>query len=233
MSDKGIRYPFTVQTSTGQPLGMATSVVSETSYGQVAAVGSSRYAARQDHQHGTPATPAGGIIGWCIAHNIIAPQSNPTAATYIHAHRIFAPFGINLKAYGLGLTRAGVKTDGNLYLSVWTEDATNICPGAEYASARVICFAPNLVSGWNRVPLQARGVNDVDIAAGYSWVIKTVEVKFGRTELPLDWWDGVSCGNGHAMSLLISSQGAFPDGTWDYGNSVPRSTTPGVYLLDY
>lgn len=198
-----------------------------------ATAGTSVEVSRADHDHGNDfsgLSGAGGIIGWCINSNVIAPQSNPTAATYIHAHRIWTPQGFNFKAYGVGLTRAGLKTDGNLYLSVWTEDADNICPGDEYESARVLCFANGKVAGWNRVSLQARGVSDVAIAPGFAWVIKTVEVYAGRTELPIDWWDGFSVGNGHALAIALTGQGEFPSDTWDFANSVGQRKTPACYL---
>jgi hypothetical protein len=221
----GIRkFSGTIQQSDDTPLNAV-----------VANPGASREVSRADHVHGTdlsglPGT--GGIVGWCINSVVIAPQSNPTAATYIHAHRIWTPNGLNFKAYGIGLTRAGVKTDGNLYLSIWTDDADNICPAEEYESARVLCFANGKVAGWNRLPLQARGVSDVAIAPGFAWVIKTIEVYAGRTELPIDWWDGFSAGNGSALAIALTGhQGAFPKAPWDFASSVGQRATPAVYLL--
>lgn len=232
------RLPFKAATPAGSlsPTGPASSVVSEITFGQSAAVGSSLKFARQDHTHGTPPLTelgTGGIVGWCINSNIIAPQSNPTAATYVHAHKIYLPHGMTFKAYGFGLTRNGVKTDGNMYLSIWSHDATNNSPYEEYESARVIGFAPAYAAYWNRAPLQAHGVSSVTIDEGYAWVIKTIEVAYGRTELPLEWWDGGACGTGHALYQLIAGQGAFPTDTWDYASNVATRRTPGVLLLDY
>jgi hypothetical protein len=220
-----VKFRATIQQSDDLPLVAGT-----------ASAGTSVELSRADHRHpsdlsGLPGS--GGILEWCISHNVIAPQSNPTAATYIHAHRVWTPNGFNLKAYGFGLTRAGLKTDGNLYLSVWTEDATDICPDEEYDSARVLCFANGKVAGWNRVALQARGVSSVAIASGFAWVIKTIEVYAGRTELPIDWWDGFSAGNGHAMAIALTGQGAFPKAPWDFAGSVGKRTTPAVCVLSY
>jgi hypothetical protein len=217
------KFRGTIQQSDDLPLASAI----------LASAGTSVELSRADHIHPEGDAALSGIVGWCINSSIVAPRSNPTAKTYIHAHRAFLPHGLNLKAYGIGLTRAGLKTDGNLYLSTWTEDADNICPDAEYESARVLCFANGKLKGWNRLPLQARGVSSVAVEPGFAWVIKTVEVYAGRTELPIDWWDGVSSGNGHAMAILLSGQGAFPADTWDFANSVPQRMTPACYLLGY
>jgi len=54
VTDDGTRTVITIPGGTGIPAG---SVVSETTYGQAPAVGSSTNYARQDHTHGTPLDP--------------------------------------------------------------------------------------------------------------------------------------------------------------------------------
>lgn len=58
---------------------LATTVVSETAFGQTAAVGVSTKLAREDHTHGTPANPVSGLTqGVVVVTDIGPPQVKST-----------------------------------------------------------------------------------------------------------------------------------------------------------
>lgn len=212
----------------------ATAVESETAFGQSASVGTSTDYARDDHTHGTPDAGNGGLVTWVCRANIIAPQNNPTATSWVYAQRIYVPHDFRLVSYGYGMARAGVKTDGYIYLSAWTDDAANNCPGEEYESARVFVYPYGKAVGWNRVALQALGVSTVTLSAGYNWLISTIERHdgLGRTEAPIDWQDGGAAGYGHALAIEIPGSAGWPSGTWDSAGDEPVHRVPLIYAYD-
>jgi hypothetical protein len=83
---------------------LATSVTSETTYGIAAAVGTSTNVARQDHTHGTPATPATSVAGRTGAVTLTAADigGGTFSGVYTFAQAPTVTESFNETAYGGG-----------------------------------------------------------------------------------------------------------------------------------
>lgn len=216
--------------ATVSPIGPATSVVDETTFGRPSVVGTGLRFARDDHSHGTPTVSMGGIYTWAAKSNIIAPQSNPSAKSWIYALKTFLPLGMTMTGYGLSLATPGAKTDGYVRFGVWTGSAANAYPIAEYEAARVLFWTAGKPAGWSQPALQARGVSSLNITPGWSWIIAVIERWGARVEAPIDWWDAVS-NNGMAWGIELTGLAGWPFGTWDTADSVAQTKVPGISIV--
>jgi len=230
------RLPFktAVPTTATAPIGPASSVVSETSFAQSAAVGTSLRFARQDHTHGTPAVGTGGIFRWACATDIIAPVNNPSDSACVYWQRIWLPWAQTLTKYQYGMRGAGVATDGAMWLSLWT-DVTGT-PTIEYEDSRAMAIpggeSEGCITLYPGYGYEEYGThNTIALPAGWTWLATCVQTNsvMGVTKPNIDYFDGGEVGKGYAGYKIVTGHGGWPEAADIFDTTCQK--VPGIWLV--
>ena len=234
-----IRYPATRATpaTAVTPIGPASSVVNDTSFGQSAIVGTDSRYARQGHSHGTPtltdSLASAGTYQWISRATQIAAQDNPSANPWSYAIKIWLPYAQPLHGFGCALLGTGTKQDGALLCSVWgnAEVLGVDWPTTEYTAARTVHFFHGKPAGPVWWPLQSHGVDLLTMDAGYNHIVVTVDTNatFGITRPNVEWLDGGAMGKGFSHAVSVPGLAGFVSGVWDTAADTPQRRVPNVW----
>ena len=179
-------------------------------------------------------------IGWSMPHALVTmtAHTNPQDGPCAWAARIYMPHGLLLTAYGFGMTRLGVPTDGDLYFHLFTDKSGTIGSRLDNSKAVAVTL-DTLAAGYHTVDLEL--VDSCWIDSGHYWLIVNIDRDDGNGigPPPIDWLDAGAIGEGWGKrfpfwadtGLGTPDNGWLEDGDWNDTFAAASQSQPYVMMV--